>query len=191
MTRKSLVTSVLAAAALAIVGGGPAVSNDDGHGGHRAKRRFRAELRGFEEVPAVSTLAHGNVQLRINRDEDEIAWRLEYQDLQGSVLQSHIHIGDHHTNGGISVWFCFNAPIVPPTTIPSPQACPAAPQGGPAVVLTGTFHAADVAGPNAQLVAPGDFAELVRAIRSGVAYANVHSTLALGGEIRGELKVDE
>ena len=188
MTRTSLLTSVAVAAALASVGGAPAVSGDDN--GHHSKRRFKAELRGFEEVPAVSTQAKGSVRLRINRAEDEIAWRLEYQDLQGTVTQSHIHVGDHHTNGGISVWFC-NATATPPTTIPAPQACPPAPAGGPAAVLTGSFTTADVAGPNAQLVAPGEFAELIQAIRSGVAYANVHSSLATGGEIRGELRADE
>jgi hypothetical protein len=190
MTRKSLLTSAIVAAALASVGGAPAVSNDDDHGRHDPKRRFKAELRGFEEVPAVSTLAHGSVRLRINRDENEIAWRLEYQDLQGNVTQSHIHVGAHHTTGGISVWFC-NATATPPATIPAPQACPPAPQGGPPAVLTGTFTSADVAGPNAQLVAPGELAELIKAIRSGVAYANVHSTLVPGGEIRGALKADE
>jgi hypothetical protein len=187
MTRTSLLTSIAVAAALASVGGAPAVSGDDN--GHH-KRRFKAELRGFEEVPVVSTQAKGSVRLRINRDEDEIAWRLEYQDLQGSVTQAHIHIGDHHTTGGISVWFC-TATVTPPATIPAPQACPPAPAGGPAAVVTGTFTTADVAGPNAQLVAPGELAELIKAIRSGVAYANVHSTLVLGGEIRGELKADE
>ena len=190
MTRKSLLTSVAVAVALAGVGGAPVWSGDDN--GRHQKRRFSAELRGFEEVPAVSTEAKGSVRLRINLAEDEIAWRLEYQDLQGGVLQSHIHVGDHHTNGGVSVFFCANTPpITPPASIPTPQACPAAPAGGPPVVLTGTFKSADVAGPAAQLVAAGELAELIKAIRSGVAYANVHSTLATGGEIRGELKADE
>lgn len=188
MTRKSLLTSVAVAAALASMGGAPALNGDDN--GRHAKRRFRAELRGFEEVPAVSTQAKGNVRVRINRDETEIAWRLEYQDLQGNVTQAHIHVGDHHTNGGISVWFC-NATATPPATIPAPQACPPAPAGGPAAVVTGTFTTADVAGPNAQLVAPGELAELIRAIRSGVTYANVHSSLVPSGEIRGRLKADE
>ena len=187
MTRKSLLISMAVGVGLAI-SGGPSAFCDD-HGRHSA-RRFRAELRGSEEVPAVSTAAKGNVRLRISRDEDEVAWRLEYRDLQGTVTQSHIHVGDHHTTGGISVWFC-NATATPPATIPAPQACPPAPAGGPAAVLTGTFTTADVAGPNAQLVAPGELAELIKAIRSGLAYANVHSSLVPGGEIRGELKADE
>ena len=188
MTRKSLLISVAVGVALAPSGGTAALSDDD-HG-HRSARRFKAELRGFEEVPVVSTAAKGSVRLRISKDEDEIAWRLEYHDLQGNVTQAHIHVGDHHTTGGISVWFC-NATATPPATIPMPQACPPAPAGGPAAVLTGTFTTADVAGPNAQLVAPGELAELIRAIRGGVAYANVHSTLVPGGEIRGALKADE
>ena len=187
MTRKSLLISIAVGVALATSGGTTASSDDHGH---RAARHFKAELRGFEEVPAVSTAARGSVRLRISKDESEIAWRLEYQDLQGTVTQSHIHVGDRHTTGGISVWFC-NATATPPSTIPMPQACPPAPAGGPAAVLTGTFTTADVAGPNAQLIAPGELAELIKAIRSGVAYANVHSSLVLGGEIRGELKADE
>jgi hypothetical protein len=188
MTRKTLLAATAAVAALTAAGGTPVASHDD-HG-RGAKRRFKAELRGFSEVPSVSTEARGRVRLRINKDEDEIAWRLEYQDLQGAITQAHIHVGDHHTNGGISVWFC-NATATPPSTIPAPATCPAAPQGGPPAVLTGVFRSADVAGPSGQLVAAGELAELIRAIRSGVAYANVHSSLVASGEIRGQIKVDD
>lgn len=187
MTRKTLLAATAAVAALTAAGGTPVASHDD-HG-RGAKRRFKAELRGFSEVPSVSSEARGRVRLRINKGEDEIAWRLEYQDLQGAITQAHIHVGDHHTNGGISVWFC-NATATPPTTI-TVAACPAAPQGGPSAVLTGIFRSADVVGPTGQLVAAGELAELIRAIRSGVAYANVHSTAVASGEIRGQIEVDD
>ncbi|MGP1674230.1 MAG: CHRD domain-containing protein, partial [Candidatus Limnocylindrales bacterium] len=49
---------------------------------------------------------------------------------------------------------------------------------------------ADVVGPTDQGIAPGEFAELVRAIRNGAAYANVHSTNFRSGEIRGNIHRD-
>ena len=42
-----------------------------------------------------------------------------------------------------------------------------------------------------QGVAPGEFDELIRAIRAGVAYVNVHSSTFPAGEVRGQLRVVE
>ena len=42
-------------------------------------------------------------------------------------------------------------------------------------------------GPAGQGLAPGEFDELVRAMRAGATYANVHTTLVPGGEIRGQI----
>jgi hypothetical protein len=47
--------------------------------------------------------------------------------------------------------------------------------------------AADVIGPTTQGIEPGAFAELVRAMRAGVTYTNVHSTKFPAGEIRGQI----
>ena len=53
--------------------------------------------------------------------------------------------------------------------------------------VTGTRTAADMfGGATAQGIAPGEFEELVRALRAGVAYANVHTQARAGGEIRGQ-----
>ena len=52
--------------------------------------------------------------------------------------------------------------------------------------MTGTRTAADVVGPAGQGIAAGEFEELVRALRAGVTYANVHSQQFGGGEIRGQ-----
>ena len=46
-------------------------------------------------------------------------------------------------------------------------------------------------GPAAQGIAPAEFAELVRALRAGAAYANVHTTTNTGGEIRGQIGADD
>jgi CHRD domain len=42
-----------------------------------------------------------------------------------------------------------------------------------------------VIGPAGQGIAPGEFAELVAAIRAHATYVNVHTNVRTGGEIRG------
>jgi hypothetical protein len=53
--------------------------------------------------------------------------------------------------------------------------------------ITGTILPADVIGPAGQGIKPGEYAELLRAIRVGATYANVHSSLYPSGEIRAQL----
>ena len=65
---------------------------------------------------------------------------------------------------------------------PGVQPCPA-----PPATISGILTAADVIGPASQGVAAGEFAEVVAAIRAGVAYANVHSSKFPGGEIRAQV----
>jgi hypothetical protein len=45
-----------------------------------------------------------------------------------------------------------------------------------------------VVGPAGHGIAAGEFAELVRALRAGAAYANVHTTTFPAGEIRGQIE---
>jgi hypothetical protein len=53
--------------------------------------------------------------------------------------------------------------------------------------VNGTLTPADVIGPAGQGISSEEFAELLRAIRAGATYANVHSTSFVGGEIRGQV----
>ena len=54
--------------------------------------------------------------------------------------------------------------------------------------ITGVIRMADVTGNlPTQQIAPGEFAELVAAIRAGAVYVNIHSTPSPAGEIRGQL----
>jgi hypothetical protein len=46
---------------------------------------------------------------------------------------------------------------------------------------------ADVVAVPAQGIAAGDLAEVIRAIRVGKGYANVHTTTYPGGEVRGQI----
>jgi len=153
---------------------------------HDRNNRLEAFLHGYEEVPAVSSGALGQFKANISRDASQIDWTLTYGGtFNGTITQAHVHVGQLSVNGGISVWFCANNP--PITNAPAgTQVCPQ-PAAGGRVTLTGTWKAADVTGPAAQGIAPGELEELVRALRAGVAYANVHSSTQGGGEIRGPI----
>lgn len=142
--------------------------------------RIGTNLSGYEEAApaAISTVATGQFDATINQAETAIDYVLSYADLEAPVTQSHIHFGRRGTNGGISVFLCSNLGNGPAGT----QPCPAAP-----ATITGTITAADVIGPAAQGIAAGQLAEVIRAIRAGAAYVNVHSTLFPTGEVRGQL----
>jgi CHRD domain-containing protein len=145
--------------------------------------RVRAFLNGYEEPPAISTVASGSFEARIDDEAQEIRYRLSYANLETPATQAHIHFGQHRTSGGISAWLCGNPPLtVPPDT----PLCP--PTTG---TVTGVITPEDVIGPTGQGIEPGAFDELVRAIRAGVTYANVHSTRFPAGEIRGQLPKDK
>lgn len=142
-------------------------------------------LVGWQEVPSVSTTGNGEFNARISNDGSSIEWELSYADLEGSIQQAHIHIGNKGVNGGITVFLCTNLGNGPAGT----QPCPA-----PPATISGTILAADVS-PNipATLAArnqglnTGEIDELIRAIRAGATYVNVHSTTWPGGEIRSQI----
>jgi hypothetical protein len=145
------------------------------------KRDFETDMVGYEEVPAVSTTGNGQVDVEVARDGQSLRFVLHYRALESPVTQSHIHFGQKSVNGGISVFFCSNLGNGPAGTPPCPQPAP-----GEMATVEGTRTAADVVGPAAQGIAPGEFDELVRALRAGVTYANVHSQQWPAGEIRGQ-----
>jgi hypothetical protein len=142
-------------------------------------------LTGWQEVPSVSTTGNGEFNARISNDESRIDWELSYADLEGAIQQAHIHIGNKGVNGGISVFLCTNLGNGPAGT----QACPA-----PPATISGTIFAADVS-PNIpatqaarnQGLNTGEIDELIKAIRAGATYVNVHSTTWPGGEIRSQI----
>jgi CHRD domain-containing protein len=139
-------------------------------------------LTGYEETPmALSTTGNGEFHARISHDDKRIQYQLSYSDLEGTVQQSHIHLGARGTSGGISVFLCTNLNNGPAGT----QPCPPAP-----ATITGTLEADDVIGPAGQGITAGQFSELIRAIRAGATYVNVHSTLYTGGEIRSQIEHD-
>jgi hypothetical protein len=135
----------------------------------------------LQEPPICTSTGSGTFTATLSDDQTEVEYELTYE-LEGAATatQGHIHVAQRLVNGGISVWLCQSATNVDPTGL-SPQ-CPAS--GTP---VTGTFTSANVIGPTGQGIAAGEFAELVRVMRLGATYANVHSALCPSGEIRGQI----
>lgn len=135
---------------------------------------FRASLNGYEENPDISTVARGSFVARLSNDGDSIHYELSYSGFETAVTAAHVHFGKPGVNGGVSFFLCSG---------PDAPACPQ--QGG---TVEGDIEAADVVGPAGQGIAPGEFDEIVAAMKAGHAYANVHSSTFPGGEIRGQLR---
>jgi hypothetical protein len=136
------------------------------------------QLTGYQETPlALSTAATGRFRATIDEAHQRISYTLSYSGLEGSVTQAHIHFGARSQTGGIAAFLCTNLGNGPAGT----QACPAAP-----ATVSGTITPADIIGPSAQGIAAGEFAELISAIRAGISYVNVHSTLYPVGEMRAQ-----
>jgi hypothetical protein len=160
---------------------------------HDRRRHVRARLSGFNEVHfsggppaalrgAVSTEARGTFTAKIDEHDDLITYELRYQDLEGTVTQGHIHFGQQHTVGGIVVWLCQTEGTPAPDEVA--EVTPFCPEEGS---VSGTITPAQVLAAANQGLDAEEFDELVRAIRAGAAYVNVHSSLFPPGEIRGQI----
>lgn len=140
---------------------------------------LRAHLRGLNEVPPTNSRGSGELRAEISADETMIQFTLTYQNLSANPGAAHIHFGPSKVNGGVMVFFCGGG---------GKPACPASTSG----TVTGTITAADIVGPSAQGIAAapaGMFADVLRAIKSGNGYANMHTANFPGGEIRGQVVV--
>ena len=154
---------LLAAATFAVAGDG-------------GKTQFKSDaLTGFQEVAGpgtISTIGTGTFDAVV--DGDTIHYTLTYSDLEGGpVLFAHIHFGARGFSGGVSAFLCGGG---------GKPACPPSP-----ATVTGDITAADVIGPTAQGIEAGSFDEVVRALRAGAIYANVHTTRWPAGEVRGQV----
>lgn len=144
-------------------------------------RDYSAQMAALNEIPVVSSTGSGGLTARLSNDGSSVDWELTYRDLEGTVTQSHIHLGQSNANGGVAVWLCSNLPS--PPTPAGVAACPA-----PSGTVTGTFDASDVVGPAGQGVAPGEMDELLDLIAARATYVNVHTTKHPAGEMRGTLR---
>jgi len=169
-----------------------ALARDDDHRGRDNK--FSTKLSGYNEVHfsagppatlrgAVSTQARGRFKAEIDRRMDVIDYELSYEGLEGTETQAHIHFGQRHTVGGIVVWLCQTEGTPAPLAVAA--VTPLCPAEG---TVKGTITPQQVLAQIAQGIEAEAFDELVRALRAGAAYANVHSTLFPPGEVRGQIE---
>ncbi len=143
--------------------------------GRRPARRrnvLRADLQGFSQVPPVLTAATGTFRARLA--EGAIEYELTYQGLSSDAFAAHIHFGHTTDNGGILAFLCGGN---------DKPACPL--RGG---AVRGTITAADILAIPEQGVEARDAAGLLRIIRAGLAYVNVHTQNFPDGEIRGQIR---
>lgn len=169
--RKASVLAFLVLATLSMAVAEPAVAHDE----------VAAQLRSFEEVPAIVTGAAGDFEGVFNDAGTEMSYNLSYFNVRGTVTQAHLHIGQRGVNGAIVIFLCSNLGNGPAGT----QACPADPGE-----ISGTITAANVGGGAAnQGIGPGGLGAVVRAMRAGVVYVNVHTDIFPGGELRGQLQL--
>jgi hypothetical protein len=153
------------------------------------RNSFHATLRGVNETPGpVATQATGSLHATLSADGTTLTYTLTYNNLNAQVTQSHIHFGLPKETGGIMVFLCQTAAAPAPAGDPGVPTCPDTTSG----TISGTITVANVVGPNSQGITPGaDFDKVIQAIRSGLAYANVHSTRSPVGEIRGIVHVGD
>jgi len=156
-----------AAAALLFVGTFTARADEDA--------RFRANLVGTEETPAIFTAGSGEFRARVVDNDTRILFVLTFENLTGAPAVAHVHFGQRNVAGGVSFFLCGGG---------GQPACPAAASGR----VEGTVTAANVVGPIAQGIAAGNLAAILEMIRAGFGYANMHTARFPSGEIRGQIK---
>jgi CHRD domain len=168
--KRLVITSLLAVTALAIIATSVALAHGD-NGGKKAK------LDGWQETPAtLSTTGHGSFRVRVR--SDGIHYVLRYSDLEADALFAHIHLGQRGLSGGVIAFLCGGG------TKPAP--CPARAGRVEGVIATADVLSPVQGGVN-QGIEAGNLTEVLRALRRGAVYANVHTSKWPSGEIRGQV----
>jgi hypothetical protein len=172
--RRVLVLGAIGLVALSAASYGVAGSFGGGPDKEKKSKHFEAKLDGYQETPAISTTGFGNFRADLVND-DTIHFVFHYEGLTGgNSLFAHVHFGQTSVAGGVSFFLCGGS------TKPTP--CP-----NVTGTVEGDVKAADVIGPSGQGIANLEFAEILKAMRAGVAYVNIHTQNYQGGEIRGQI----
>ena len=123
-------------------------------------------------MPPINSAGSANFEMTIQ--PSMITFSLDFSDLSSPLAVAHLHFAPSGVAGGVMIFLCGGG---------GQPACPAATSGS----ITGTITAANVTGPVAQGIAPGNLDAALEAVRAGLSYANMHTANFGGGEIRGPL----
>ena len=138
--------------------------------------QFRAKLIAPDETPSVfADGAGGAFSARSVGRDTRIEFTLTWANLTAAPLFAHVHFGQRHTAGGVSFFLCGGG---------GKPACAANTTGS----ATGSVIATDVIGPTSQGILAGDLAAILRMMRTGYAYVNIHTPSHPAGEIRGQVR---
>jgi hypothetical protein len=132
-----------------------------------------AAMSGPKEIPVNLSTGTGNVTVRVTEAPASISITISYSKLTGDAMAAHLHLGNQWESG----------PIVVPICGTAGRTCPA--QGTEQTFTFPLTGNAITAIPAQRFTA--DVATLIRALESGVIYANVHTAAFPNGEIRGQL----
>ena len=134
---------------------------------------YTATLTGASEVPAKTTNGQGTFLGTLNLTTNVLTYTVNYQGLGSNVTLGHIH-GPSDASNTANVIVNFAAPENGSGTL-----AVGAPQGQATgtVSLTGTV--------NTSRGISGD--SLRKLLDAGLTYANIHTTVNGGGEIRGQI----
>ena len=135
---------------------------------------FEARLEGRQENPPVDTTAGAKAEFELN-DDGTLDFELEATANITKATQAHIHLGARGQNGPVVAFL-----------LPFNAAGRNFQEGDE--IAEGTLTDDDVI---AQPGFDGTVAALVERMRQGRAYANLHTVAFPGGEIRGQIKVDQ
>lgn len=135
---------------------------------------FVTSLKGREEVPPVDTNATGMAKFQLSEDGTELDYKVVASNIQG-VTQAHIHCGAPGVNGPVVIFLFGFDPVGVDSN---------------GILAQGTLTTDGLIPRPDSPECPGgiaDFEDLIDRLRSGGAYANVHTLLNPGGEIRGHI----
>jgi hypothetical protein len=136
--------------------------------GLAASKEFKTKMSGKEVVPPVETKATGHAEFKLSKDGSTISYILTVKDIE-NVTAAHIHAGKKGESGA-PVAGLFAGPI----------------KGGvfSGELAKGTITDRDLVGK----LAGKTIGDLVKLIKDGGAYVNVHTVKNPNGEIRGQIK---